>query len=289
MEEDNECKRLKTLGRKLLPDSFNRILAAQIDAQFKSKRGRRYDPEFKKFALSLYFLSPRNYRELKKSIALPSVRSLHLFTETWNIVPGINDKIFQALKFKLNTLPVIERHCILCADEMSLKNYLFYNISRDKIIGFEDNGYNKSSTPAKSALVIMARSIAGNWKLPVCFCFMETTCRSEFLKNILFDIIIKLRNCGAMVHALITDMGSNFIQLSRDLGISVQNSTFLVNNESVVYIFDTPHLIKATRNNLLKHNFEINNKIASWDYIVEFYKRDSKQWIKTAPKLIVLY
>lgn len=106
------------------------------------------------------------------------------------------------------------------------------------LIGFEDVGYNKSSIPAKSALVIMARNIAGNWKwkLPVCFCFVETTCRSEFLKNIIFDIIIKLRNCDAMVHALVTDIVSNFIQLSHDLGISVQNSTFLVNNESVVKI-----------------------------------------------------
>jgi len=52
-----------------------------------------------------------------------------------------------------------------------------------------------------------------------------------------------------VVHALVTDMGSNFIQLSRELGISTDNSTFLVNEEEVFYIFDTPHLIKATRNN----------------------------------------
>ncbi|KYM98250.1 THAP domain-containing protein 9 [Cyphomyrmex costatus] len=167
---------------------------AQVNAQLKSKRGRRYDLEFKKFALSIYFLSPRTYRELQQSIALPSVlRSLHLFTERWNILPGTNDKIFEALKLKLNSLPLIERHCVLCADEMSLKSHLFYNVSRDEIIGFEDNGDKKSCVPAKSAFVIMARSIAGEWKLPVYFCFVETTCHSNVLKNILFDIIIKLR------------------------------------------------------------------------------------------------
>lgn len=74
----NECDNLKKLGRKLLPENFNRILTAQIDAKLKSKRGRRYDSEYKKFALSLYFLSPRNYKELKKSLALPSVRCLQL-------------------------------------------------------------------------------------------------------------------------------------------------------------------------------------------------------------------
>jgi len=284
-EKVNEHKTLRELGCKLLPANFAKLLSAQIDAQTKSKRGRRYDPEFKKFALSLYFLSPRNYKELQKSLTLPSIRSLQLFTETWNILPGINNKVFDALAIKLNSLPSIERHCILCADEMSLKAHLFYNVSRDEIIGFEDTGNHKSPIPAKNALVIMARSIAGNWKVPVCFCFVETACSSKILKNLIFDIIIKFTNIGAKVHALVTDMGSNFMLLSRELGISTENSTFLVNEEKIFYIFDTPHLIKATRNNLYKHNFHINNKIASWTHIVDFYKRDSKQWIKAAPKL----
>jgi len=65
----------------------------------------------------------------------------------------------------------------------------------------------------------MARSIAGNWKLSVCFCLVKTTCNANVLKPILFDIIRKLQSYGATVHALITDMGSNFMQLSRELGI----------------------------------------------------------------------
>lgn len=78
------------------------------------------------------------------------------------------------------------------------------------------------------------------------------------MKNLIFNIIIKLKYC-ARVHALVTDMGSNFILLSCELGISTKNSTFLVEEEKVIYIFDTPHLIKATRNNLLQHNFQFNN------------------------------
>jgi len=87
-----------------------------------------------------------------------------------------------------------------------------------------------------------------------------------------------------MVHTLITDMGSNFMQLSRELGISIQNSSFLV--DEVLFIFDTPHLMKMTCDNLFKYNIEfenIYNKIASWAHIVEFYNRDNKQWIKMAP------
>ncbi|KYN38489.1 hypothetical protein ALC56_07135 [Trachymyrmex septentrionalis] len=102
------------------------------------------------------------------------------------------------MKLKLNSLPLTECHCVLCADEISSKNHLFYNILKDEIIGFEDTGYKK--------------------------------------KNLLFDIIIKLRNCDAIMHALMTDMGSNFMKLSR------------------------------ARNNLLKYNFKINNKIVSLNY-----------------------
>lgn len=80
-------------------------------------------------------------------------------------------------------------------------------------------------------------------------------------------------------------MGSNFLQLSRELGISVQNSIFSVDEYEIVYIFDTPHLMKRTRDNLLKYNIQFGNKVASWAHIVEFYNRDSKQWIKMAPKL----
>ena len=64
---------MKELGRKLLLENFSRILMTQVDAQFKNKRDRRYDPEFKKFALSLYFFKFTNLSRIAKIyIALPS-------------------------------------------------------------------------------------------------------------------------------------------------------------------------------------------------------------------------
>ncbi|KYN30270.1 hypothetical protein ALC57_00268 [Trachymyrmex cornetzi] len=147
------------------------LLSVQVDAQTKSKRDIRYSNEFKKFALSLHFLSPRTYKEFKKSFTLPSVRTLQSFTYNWNI----------------------------------------------------------------------------NWKVPLCYCFAGTTCTSGTLKNIIFDAIIKLRESGATVHTLVTDMGSNFPQMSREL--------------------------------------EFCDKFASWSYIVQFYSKDIQQWIKAASKL----
>ncbi|KMQ93552.1 52 kda repressor of the inhibitor of the protein kinase [Lasius niger] len=42
----------------------------------------------------------------------------------------------------------IEKHCILCVDEMSLKAHLFYNVSQDDIIGFEDMVLQKQHVEA---------------------------------------------------------------------------------------------------------------------------------------------
>lgn len=52
-----------------------------------------------------------------------------------------------------------------------------------------------------------------------------------------------------------------------------------------MYIFDTPYLIKAMLNNLLKYNLKFYDKFASWRYIVQFYPKNTKQWIKATPKL----
>jgi len=44
--------------------------------------------------------------------------------------------------------------------------------------------------------------------------------------------------------------------------------------------------MKRTRDNLLKYNIEFGvNKVASWTHIIEFYTKNSQQWIKLAPKL----
>jgi len=91
--------------------------------------------------------------------------------------------MFNVLSIKLNSLPPLERYCILYIDEMSLKIYLFYYLLQDEIIGFENRSNEKSAKPAKNALVIMTRSIAGNWK--VCFCLVEITCNANVLKSYL--------------------------------------------------------------------------------------------------------
>ena len=69
-------------------------------------------------------------------------------------------------------------------DEMSLKSHLFYECSKDKVIGLEDLGDGISSDKlATSAIVLMARDIIESWKLSIAYYFVNESCSSETVKE----------------------------------------------------------------------------------------------------------
>lgn len=77
-------------------------------------------------------------------------------------------------------------------------------------------------------MVVMARGIEDKWKQPLGFFFLSSTCSAQDLMNILFECVAKLFKVGADVRAVITDMGSNFIQFSKLLGVTTEKTDFLV-------------------------------------------------------------
>lgn len=80
-------------------------------------------------------------------------------------------------------------------------------------------------------------------------------------------------------------MGSNFIKLSKLLHINIEKQCFENNNQKIFYIFDVPHLIKATRNILLIHSYVDGDKVTSWQYIIDLYNADKNQQYRLTPKL----
>lgn len=90
----------------------------------------------KQFALTIYFLGPAVYTFLKSIISLPSTRTLRRVTSKYELTPGLNDFLFDFVKFKIANSKPEALDCVLCADEMSLKTHLFYSLNKDEIIGF---------------------------------------------------------------------------------------------------------------------------------------------------------
>jgi len=58
--------------------------------------------------------------------------------EQLKFAPGLHDFVFDALKKKFeSSSSSLDKFCILCIDETSIKANLYYNISQE-VIGFED-------------------------------------------------------------------------------------------------------------------------------------------------------
>lgn len=85
--------------------------------------------------------------------------------------------------------------------------------------------------------------------------------KTSDLLLVIKEAIQKLKNIGLKVIGLTSDMGSNFFKLSHLLKISTTKSYFKIDENKIYYIFDSPHLLKTTRNNLLRHNFIDGEKI----------------------------
>lgn len=286
-----------------LPPSTAKFVKVQARLHGVKKYGERYPLFLKRLCLSINYISPRAYRLLRTIFRLPSISTLNDLTTNWQYSPGLNPRLFNMLKIKLNNFSNISKNCVLCFDEISIKSNLYYNKGTDEIIGFDNNDNSDLEQDpnkikgANHVLVLMARGIAMSWKQPLAYFFAKNTYNEDDFKDVLFDCIRKLRGIGATTHGIVSDMGKNFYSphaksvkdLAKKLGISTEKTFFNVDDEQIYYFFDTPHLIKATRNNLMAYDFKIKDETASWRYIIKFFEEDQKQDFRLAPKLTSMH
>lgn len=280
---DVTCEDFKVLCEKFLPKKCIDFVKQQADLHNKTPHQRRYSEEFLNTCLKIYFMGPKAYRGMSKIFTLPTKRTLNRITESIDFKAGLNNFIFEALKEKILTFCDADRNCCLCLDEMSIKSNLFYCIGKDEVVGFEDLGEGKSFRPALNVLVFMLKGIYYNWHQPLAYFFVHNTCSASKLKDLLYTVISKVNAIGLKVRIVISDMGASNIKLANTL--FKDEPVFLVQNEEIIYMFDTPHLMKATRNNLLTNTFHFRGETTSWQYIVEFFNKDQALPNRLAPKL----
>jgi hypothetical protein len=84
---------------------------------------------------------------------------------------------------------------------------------------------------------------------------------------------------------MISDLGSNFKNFVDTRHITPETPYFNVSGKEIVFMFDPPHLLKATRNNFFNYWFKSENKIAEKIYLKQFYDIDKSQVHRLAPKL----
>jgi len=155
---------------------------------------------------------------LQNPLSLPTSRTLRRLTSKYEINPGLNDFLFNFVSFKISSFKPEALGCILCADEMALKTNLFYNVSKDKIIGFHELNSRKKYGPAKYALVLMLRGINENWKQPIAYFLVS--CTGTDLKDIIMPTICRIQNIKLNIKAYVTDQSTNFVSFSKSFYVS---------------------------------------------------------------------
>lgn len=118
----------------------------------------------------------------------------------------------------------------------------------------------------------MIRGISLKYKQPIAYFFMSKGVVVNELKNILIEAAIHLKGIGLNPVAVICDQGPSNIGLLKQLNITPESPLFIVDNTEIYFFFDPPHLLKSTRNNLMKYIFKFNGKCAEWKHILRLYQ-----------------
>lgn len=273
------------LTEKFLSSSVANFVKEQAKLHQQLTKDKKYSMQFKQFCLTIYFMSPKSYKVLRNELILPSPRTLQRSIKSVQISPGLNDFIFDMIEKKIVNFTPLDRLCVICIDEMSLKANLYYNITRDEVIGFENLGHEKKFLPACNAAVIMIRGICKSWKQPFAYYLLNSTFNAVDVQNAVQEIVKRLQNIGLKVAALVTDMGKNYQNMIKCFGVTLENPYFEIDGERIHYLVDPPHLIKATRNNIYINNIKYNSDQISWDTIVTLYNYDKNQPSRLAYKL----
>ncbi|CAI6345555.1 unnamed protein product [Macrosiphum euphorbiae] len=270
-----------------LNKGFSNFVKVQSKLTLQDPHGHSYDfsYETKQFALMVYFLGPSVFRLLQKSWCLPSVRTLQKTTDNWEINPGLNDFLFKLLAVKANSMKMKSKECILCVNEMSLKSFLFFDYKRDQITGFHNTGSIKSCDVAKSVIILMIRGLHTSWKQPIGYFFVASTCTGYDLQNIIFQAVQKLANISINVLVMISDLSSSCKRFADQQSITPHTPYFNVGEKEIVYMYDPPNLLKATRNHFFEYRFKSLNKIAEKVHLTNFYDSDNSKQNRLAPKL----
>lgn len=88
----------------------------QILNGVRSKSGRRYGVQERRFALATYYHSPKAYRFLSSIFRLPSFSTLHSWLRNISINVGWSKPSLAALKMRARALPKEETLCGIAFD-----------------------------------------------------------------------------------------------------------------------------------------------------------------------------
>lgn len=268
-----------------------KFIISQVRNQKQKPKARRYTMDEKVLALTILKASGKGYRLLSKIFSMPSKKTLVNLLGKIPFPCGINKILFDSLKESVKKMKEHDRTAILVFDEMSIASLISYNSKEDMVEGLHDQGSgDRKPQIADYANVFMLKGVFKQWKQPICYSFSCGPTKSQSLRNLIRSIIEECQLIGLKIVATVCDQGgpnqaaiNGLINDSKEwCKRNDQNECFgfLVKEQEVIPLYDTPHLFKGIRNNLLQKDlhFEMNNQkcVAKWLHIEQFYFLDKE-------------
>jgi hypothetical protein len=216
---------------------------------------------------------------------LPSTASICRWVQNVRVQPGLNSYMIKLLEGKVKNLSVKDKQCILLMDEVALKKGLRDCKMRDIVVGYVDDGVERSSFMANSGLVFMVRGLFKRWKQAISFTFTAAGLQASSVKQHVIQVLDALQNIGLQVRAIVSDQGSTFSKMFKDWGVSVAQ-LFVQVSDCIVFVFpDPPHLLKNMRNMLFHNDVRHADGTAKWSHISQLYEQDATKVFPIAPRL----
>lgn len=153
-----------------------------------------YDPELRRFALTLHYYSPRAYNFVREKLdkCLPHAKTLSKWYRSVNGEPGINSESLQVIKRQVDNSSC-QLVGALMFDEMGI-NYQKPEYVLGSIVGYVDFGKDfeserSESFLAKEALVFCVICINQKWKVPIAY-FLTRGTSAETKANLVNQCLI---------------------------------------------------------------------------------------------------
>ena len=107
------------------------------------------------------------------------------------------------------------------------------------------------------------------------------------IKSVIKSTVGTLTKYGYVPHGITSDQGSNFQKFFSNNGLTREDPAIYLEDQRYLICRDPPHLLKNSRNFLLKAPVYIPGfaKPAEWAHIVAMFKVDQKNTLSIAPRL----
>lgn len=250
-------------------DSVTGCLKELMENESKNKaqlHNRRYSDKIIRFALTMFYYSPKAYKYLRNCFTLPSPSTIRRWMSSVDCEPGFFTDVLDTIKPKEDAQPGTI-YFNLVVDSMSIRKHLQADKHTGKIIGNVTLGDDQTKCASESLVFLLVPLVGGRARYPIGY-FLIDKIDGAAQANLISQCLSLTAEYGIKVLNITFDGCNANITTAKKLGANLpQNNLF--NHPTLDYpvsvTLDPIHMLKLVRN-----AFATLRKIDGPDGVIDF-------------------